>query len=244
MAPKRRGACAEQNIPLTRASKRQRKDNPKTTAKDSGKHTDPAAQGCLDDRTQASLDDRIRQLPQELQDEILDFTLAASLPSGLSRVTISEDRNTFNVPLALKVNRKFRARYAEHFYRAGQILSTDFNDLYDKRIAVSIDEWFCVVDPQHRRYINTIRVKCSIEGTVSAGPGRYRMNYYTNSISISMENEYNSMNKRASAYHDALGRPWNMLSPRELRKWVCGTGLRYCLYTILDRSIDGPSRGY
>lgn len=62
-----------------------------------------------------SLDELVKTLPQELQDEILDYTLAAEQEI----VTITPD---YHPPLRLAINRSFRKKFAKPYYEQSTFL--------------------------------------------------------------------------------------------------------------------------
>lgn len=64
-----------------------------------------------DDDTTITLDARIQALPQELQDTILSFTDAFHIPD-----TQNPRRKRYKPPVALQLNRKLRAKFAQEYY--------------------------------------------------------------------------------------------------------------------------------
>lgn len=62
------------------------------------------------------LDERIQNLPQELQDRIKEVLVNSSLPDHLINITWA-----YKPPLGLQIDRKTRQRFASNFYRAGVV---------------------------------------------------------------------------------------------------------------------------
>ncbi|KAK4613918.1 hypothetical protein CLAFUW4_09470 [Fulvia fulva] len=70
-----------------------------------------------------SLEQRIQALPQELQDVILDFTVAVKSPNV---ITLTETHGKkYKPPLCLQVNRKIRRESEQPYYLRAAVTSTN-----------------------------------------------------------------------------------------------------------------------
>lgn len=110
----------------------------------------------------AQYDSRIRALPQELQDIILDYTIF-SQPSLNNIIPITRQ---YKPPLGLQVNRHTRARFAKAYY-GGSIFHVGSPKhprmrLYRKRDRDAADWicqiWLATLHESDRKLIHTIRL--------------------------------------------------------------------------------------
>lgn len=129
-----------------------------------------------------STDKRIQDLPQELQDKILESTLASQIPTSITINRIcdfsSEFKRTscqllnpftksYTPPIALQINRKLRAEFAREYYS-----STVFECLTEDTYGITrmnwkpylgpgtyqFTRWLASLPSTHLNYIGTLQL--------------------------------------------------------------------------------------
>ncbi|SMR58390.1 unnamed protein product [Zymoseptoria tritici ST99CH_1A5] len=214
MAPKRKHAGAELSPPHPQAYKKRLKLT-STNALAPSKRVP----GHL---SQKALVQRIKSLPQELQDEILEHLLAASLPSKPAHLTIGDNYATFIFPLALKINRKIRAKYAEQFFRQGQMIVVETinnceNAVID-RAKEKVGEWLSSVDTAHQHLIRNIWLKVPDDIKHMFDASYSYPDFDNETASITLEAVYKTLNR-------ITGKQWSALLPSEMHDFMRNRGL-------------------
>ncbi|KJX92523.1 hypothetical protein TI39_contig5842g00024 [Zymoseptoria brevis] len=187
---------------------------------------------------QRALVQRIKSLPQELQDEILEHLLAASLSSKPARLTIGDNYATFTFPLALKINRNIRAKYAEQFFRRGQMVVVEtINDCYnaviDRAIGV-VHEWLSTVDTEHQHLIRYIWLQIPREKEYILEARESYPDFDKETACITLEAVYKALKRITWKQRSAL-------LPSEMHDFMCNRGLPAFIRFALSLSSRGQS---
>ncbi|KAI5362817.1 hypothetical protein Slin15195_G101980 [Septoria linicola] len=115
-----------------------------------------------------TLDDRIQDLPQELQDIILEFTLES--PSAT--VLLTKD---YKPPGPLAISRKTRAKAATSYYNNSAFLFEKTSRTYDVGVLISsIVAWVKSLSREHRSWVKEVRVSNPDRGIRNFEPEIYQ----------------------------------------------------------------------